>query len=234
MCVVKSCTITRFRNCNVENIEDVLLSTCSCRIIINNRDVAVFRTIPDKLEELGIGFCICRSLKPDIVHVYKSDDFNYVVSVLTYGKLSIYKRHDIRFDLSCREIMELVNFLNDQVLYKTTGATHVVLIYDLNFRRIVGIVEDYSRHAALYKSIGVLFRKNLISSIFVFILSFRIDCDLLSIIQTINVPCIISVSAITYDALDLAKRNNITLIGFARVHENRFNVYNEGIVKIGT
>ncbi len=134
--------------------------------------------------------------------------------------------------ISCSKILDLVGVLDVQPLFRATGATHVGLVYDVLLDEVVASCEDYSRHAMVYKLIWMTFRGSRLSRRPVFVLSCRIYSDMLSAMASAGALCVITPSAVTLDAIEVAERERITLVVFVRRGERRLTVFSRGCVMI--
>jgi FdhD protein len=83
--------------------------------------------------------------------------------------------------------------------------------------------EDISRHNALDKIIGdAIINRIKLDGCYV-VTSGRVPSDMMVKIVRAGIPLLVSRSAPTDSAIRLAKKNNVTLIGFAR--GSRMNLY---------
>lgn len=111
----------------------------------------------------------------------------------------------------------------NQNIFDTTGGLHASGLFDFSGNFIV-LKEDVGRHNALDKIAGYALQNKLIPlSNKILLLSGRASFELIQKALMIGIPIICAVGAPSSLAIDLARENNITLIGFLR--ENRFNIY---------
>jgi len=113
--------------------------------------------------------------------------------------------------------------INEQSEFAKTGGIHASALIDENGKVII-IREDVGRHNALDKLIGYSISKNLINPSNQFIAcSGRLNFELVQKGLMANIGVMAGVGAPTSLAIDLAKRFDMTLLGF--VKENSFNIY---------
>lgn len=113
-------------------------------------------------------------------------------------------------------------------VFRKTGGVHCVALSDTN--NIMVICEDVARHNALDKVIGQSLMKNIFLKDKVIILSGRVSLEMILKAAKMQIPIIISKSAPTSLSVALAKKLNITLVGFVR--GKKMNIYaNEQRIK---
>ena len=113
--------------------------------------------------------------------------------------------------------------ISEQSEFAKTGGIHASALIDEN-GKVITIREDVGRHNALDKLIGYSISKNLINPSNQFIAcSGRLNFELVQKGLMANIGVMAGVGAPTSLAIDLAKRFDMTLLGF--VKENSFNIY---------
>ena len=113
--------------------------------------------------------------------------------------------------------------MNEQSEFTKTGGIHASALIDENGKVIV-TREDVGRHNALDKLIGYTITNKLLNSKQQFIAcSGRLNFELVQKGLMANIGVMAGVGAPTSLAIDLAKRFDMTLLGF--VKENSFNIY---------
>lgn len=219
--------------------EDNVIAEYPFTLVWNGKNINTFLCTPSKLEELVIGFLLSKgyirkiediiSLEIDKknrisnVNVKDIDDINNMEGFIL-NELNNLKYNYIESDTSIHvdtiyEIMK-VN-LNYSKLFKETGGAHSVAIFENN-KEIVAC-EDVARHNAMDKAIGHCILKSIPLDNKAIVVSGRISFDMLSKVARAKIPIVISKSAPTNLSIELAKKLNITLIGFAR--GKRMNIY---------
>lgn len=113
--------------------------------------------------------------------------------------------------------------INQQSEFSRTGGIHASGLINHD-GEIIAAREDVGRHNALDKLIGFATKEKLIDNHSQFIAcSGRLNFELIQKGLMANIGVMIGVGAPTSLAIDLAKRFNMTLIGF--VKKNSFNIY---------
>ncbi|MEM3597159.1 MAG: formate dehydrogenase accessory sulfurtransferase FdhD [Candidatus Bathyarchaeia archaeon] len=106
--------------------------------------------------------------------------------------------------------------------FRKTGGVHAAAIHKSD-GTIVAFAEDVGRHNAVDKAIGTaaLNKKDLKNCFLT--LSGRLTADIVIKAARTNIPIVASIAAALDSGIEVAKKANITLVGFAR--GNRMNVY---------
>ena len=113
--------------------------------------------------------------------------------------------------------------IDEQSEFAKTGGIHASALIDEN-GKVVATREDVGRHNALDKLIGYTIQNKIMNPQKQFIAcSGRLNFELVQKGLMANIGLMIGVGAPTSLAIDLAKRYNMTLLGF--VKEESFNIY---------
>lgn len=107
------------------------------------------------------------------------------------------------------------------LLYQSTGGVHSAAIADTETILIYN--EDIGRHNAIDKIVGECLTKGIILHDKILLSSGRLSAEIVLKAAKMSLPVIVSRSAPTSLAVDLAGRLGITLVGFVR--GTRFNIY---------
>lgn len=137
------------------------------------------------------------------------------------GKLS---QVDITLLFSILESM----FENPGDLFQSTGCAHSCAL--VNNGEIQCSMEDIGRHNALDKVIGYALKHGIPIQNSIVFTSGRISEDYLQKVIKAGFRIVVSRSAVTAGAVALARRENITMLGFMR--KNAGNIYHTGEVEL--
>ncbi len=123
--------------------------------------------------------------------------------------------------------------INEQSEFAKTGGIHASALVDNN-GKVVATREDVGRHNALDKLIGYTITNNLLNPQKQFIAcSGRLNFELVQKGLMANIGVMLGVGAPTSLAIDLAKRFDMTLLGFVKEHS--FNIYsNKNRIVLGS
>lgn len=127
-----------------------------------------------------------------------------------------------------RNLMRMVNGKSE--LFKATGGVHTCALCEGD--EIVMFREDIGRHNAIDKILGECFLEEIRMDNKIIVTSGRLTSEMLIKVARRAVPLLVSRSAPTDLAIDLAKKLEVTLIGFVR--GSRLTVYSrpERVVQI--
>jgi len=182
------------------NIQNKITAT-----INNNKNIDIGKLKRNFLTNSSCGVCGKTSL--DSVEVIKNDKLD-----LSYPKI------EKKIILNSPKLL-----INEQSEFAKTGGIHASSLIDDN-GKVIATREDVGRHNALDKLIGHTHKKKLIDNKSQFIAcSGRLNFELVQKALMSNIGLMAGVGAPTSLAIDLAKRFDMTLLGF--VKNNSFNIY---------
>ncbi len=130
------------------------------------------------------------------------------------------KHFNLQFDLN--HILKLVEELNQKSkTFKLTGGVHTAGL--MTEDKLTVCYEDISRHNAVNKVLGHLILKQIDPQKSALLITSRISLEMVQQIIPLRIPLLVSRSAPSEAAVQLAEKARITLIGFAR--GNQCNIY---------
>ena len=173
--------------------------------INNNKNIDIGKLKRNFLTNSSCG--VCGKISLDSVEVIKNDKLD-----LSYPKI------EKKIILNSPKLL-----INEQSEFAKTGGIHASSLINDN-GKVVATREDVGRHNALDKLIGHTHKKKLIDNKSQFIAcSGRLNFELVQKALMSNIGLMAGVGAPTSLAIDLAKRFDMTLLGF--VKNNSFNIY---------
>jgi FdhD protein len=125
------------------------------------------------------------------------------------------------FAISADTIRTAQREVLDSEVHRTTGGIHNVVLLDQ--KNVLIIAEDIGRHNAVDRIIGYGLRNHVDFSHTYVISSGRISSEMVRKCLMANIPIVVSRSATTTLAVDIARETGITVIGFAR--GGKMNIY---------
>ncbi len=187
---------------DIDNIELHTDRNVSCVTLSKNIDINSILVKKD-IRTTGCGKGSTFNLSKKELHKYKLD--------LSDG-----------FVITTSDIFTNMNkFVKRSELFRLTGGVHSVML--CNSSEELYFEDDVGRHNAVDKIIGITLIKSLSLNRNIIYTSGRISSEIIMKIVKAGIPIIISKSAPTSVAVELAQYLNITLIGFVR--GKRMNIY---------
>ncbi|MEO4053130.1 formate dehydrogenase accessory sulfurtransferase FdhD [Solibacillus sp. CAU 1738] len=142
--------------------------------------------------------------------------------VFTNDALVANKMEGIHVQITTEDCFRLMRAMQDSAeIFKKTGGVHNAALCDVN-----GLVlsrMDIGRHNALDKIYGYCLRNNISMQDKIIVFSGRISSEILLKVSKIGCEIVLSKSAPTELALQLAEHLGITTVGFIR--QNTMNIY---------
>jgi len=252
MDLTKGIPIIKYENGLVSSLEDTVVKEYALTIILDGEEFITLLCTPSSLDCLTVGFLLSESIiksKSDIKRI-RIDEEKGTAEVSTFESSIIAKNlHGKRTmttgcgkgssfynavdSLSCRkvtgglevsakDILEIMRDFNKRSeLFHNTGGVHsVALGTDTG---IIIFHEDVGRHNAMDKVVGEASLKEIQMSDKIILTSGRVSSEMLIKAAKGRIPVIVSRSAPTDLAVELAVQLGITVIGFAR--GQRMNIY---------
>lgn len=243
--------IARYQSGIRSEQEDQVIIETPLTIFLNENEIVTLLCTPMHQEDLAVGFLAGEGFlqKPtDLLSVNFDKEANIVwvkgtsslLAEKTFLKrflasgcgkgTTFYNFGDTRISpipvqaemMSGSVILDAVKKLQTQPsIFRETGGTHgVFLISPVD---IVCFREDIGRHNAADKILGKCFQENIPLQDKALVSTGRISSEILLKVAKMSVPILVSRSAPTSLAVELAERLGVTLIGFAR--GERMNIY---------
>lgn len=130
-------------------------------------------------------------------------------------------------------LLELVTrFIAAPGLWDGTGCFHRAALYDPAGGTFVARAEDIGRHNCLDRLAGCGLRQGLILPELLLFLSCRVTASMMAKALRAGLRLVVSRSAVTDAALDMAAAAGVTLVGFARDAEARFTVFTDSAGRV--
>ncbi|RDY26351.1 formate dehydrogenase accessory sulfurtransferase FdhD [Romboutsia weinsteinii] len=254
MDVVEKYNIKRYIDDEILEVEDNIIVEYLFTIYIDNKEFITLICTPKSLRELAVGFLFSEGIIRDIhdinsmevfeekgcinIRLESKELYNKKISekraiTTGCGKGSIYYKEldnlnsfedSIKKTLDFSKLVKIMNEFNTKSkIFLETGGAHSVALSDLE--HTIFFEEDIGRHNALDKIIGRCIDNNIDVSDKVILTSGRVTSEIILKCAKLNINYIISRSAATNIAIDLAQKLNMRVIGFAR--GSKMNVYSE-------
>jgi len=209
---------------NPEITEDYVCIERDYDIYIKDKKIAEeISASPEYLRELGVGYTVSQGYlkKKDVKDAYVED--NKIVVDGQVDKENSNNRVVKEIMLSLTTILKVIkDMLRDKKVWELTGGTHWASIYTLDGKKIFSI-EDIGRHNAVDKVIGYCVLREIDLEDKILVSSGRQPYMMVNKGVNAGIPVIISKSPPMNRGVELARRSNLILIGFAR--GDRFTVY---------
>ncbi|KRD82846.1 MAG: formate dehydrogenase accessory sulfurtransferase FdhD [Priestia megaterium] len=251
---VKKRTVLRFKNGQMESVEDKIVTEFPVTVKINEEEFVTMVCSPQYIEDMVIGYLasegVIRAYK-DIKNIWVQEKEGYVH--VTIDKLNPYfqnlqnkryitsccgasrqgfvfindaltakKMNDISVELSIKDCFQLMNKLQQSAAtFQETGGVHNAAICDKNGFMLSRM--DIGRHNALDKLYGYCLKHHISIRDKVVVFSGRISSEILLKVAKIGCEVVLSKSAPTELALNLAEELGITTVGFIR--NDSLNIY---------
>ena len=199
----------------IESYSDVeLLKICSQDIgkIISRNDLASKIEVSAAIDKDKIRHS--DSLRFISLECGSIDDF-----IFEKGLKKIKSNLRIASDIILSLNMETVS---KQRYKKEFGGLHSAALFNKN-GNLLNLAEDIGRHNCIDKIAGFMLIKRLSPEDKIIFTTGRLGIDVIYKICRMQIPIIVTNSSITFSAAVLAKKINLTVIGYAR--GSRFNIY---------
>lgn len=244
--------IKRVKNNSVKELEDTIIKEQPFTIFVNGYELVTLMSLPKDLKELTIGFLASEGILVNLgeitnmefshqnsiiqVELAKDIDINlFKKRTLTSGcgkGVTFSNLKDCSSDkitknnltMKSKDLVKLmVNMQKSAKLFDKTGGTHTSALASSD--NIVYVIEDIGRHNTIDKIIGKSYLDKIDLTDKAILTSGRVSSEIIIKVLKQKIPILISRSAPTTAAVNIAREKDLTLIGFTR--GNRFNIYND-------
>jgi FdhD protein len=240
-------------NRKAQHMKDFVAQEKPLHLFVNRTLYATIFCTPSKLKELAVGHLVSEgivksieeiqevNLKKDVcrVKLKSSVDLNKRLSLVKHfqrvilsacGSKGTYTPSQrlprIKSDLTVKAetVLDSVNSLNFAAeIFRKTGGVHAAAIFSSD-GTILASAEDVGRHNAVDKVIGVaMMRKTDLGKCFL-TLTGRMTGDIVIKTARMGIPVVASMAAAIDSGIAVAKKVDLTLVGFVR--GKRMNIYN--------
>ncbi|RMG02184.1 MAG: formate dehydrogenase accessory sulfurtransferase FdhD [Nitrospirae bacterium] len=237
--------ITRINGSEQHRIEDIIATEKKLRILINGDEILKLYCSPVMIRELVVGFMMTEGIiEGSWCAERMSIEYNdeVVVDIPSEGKVNLEGGTitsgcvgGITFERSKEEgiitggpvitpakLKELFRkFQKASQLYNQTGCIHSAAISD--GRRLLVLAEDIGRHNAVDKAVGFCLLEDIPLDDKIILVSGRLSSEMAEKCSRWSIPIVVSRTAPTSRAIDIARKRGITMVGFMR--GERFNIY---------
>jgi len=241
--------IKKLKNGLLTETQDVVVNETTFLLSCQCETLGVFTCTPAYMEELVTGYLVSSGIineKNNLIHIeylkgkgkfdVTLEDNNYhkkhpTMSIRPTGCAGgemiivdspLKKQRRSTLKIPALQLSALMaGFNKESMLFKTTGGVHSAAIADTN--GIIVFREDIGRHNAIDKVVGYMHIHKISMENKILLTSGRVSSEIILKAVHAGIGMVISHSAPTYKAIELALKNKITLIGFAR--GQNFNVY---------
>ncbi|MDL2258006.1 formate dehydrogenase accessory sulfurtransferase FdhD [Eubacteriales bacterium OttesenSCG-928-K08] len=239
--------IVRYKNGLMQTEMDTVINEHRLSLELNGEHYTRLICSPANLKELAVGHLFAEGIiksMSEIAAVEQTDD--------DLIKIELHKKHSVKtpertittglggppslsyhmldgqiclpvgekFDIK-KIAMLASEFQSQSRIFQETGGVHACALYPINGESF--FMEDIGRHNAFDKVVGAALIKNAELSGSVLFTTGRIPSDMVIKAVHVGLPLVVSRSAPTKSAVEMARDFNITLCGFAR--EGRMNIY---------
>lgn len=222
-------------------------------LFVNDQEIATLQATPEHLDELAIGFLFSEGIisgaadiddisvnaREGLVHVLSSaadvSDVVYKKRYLTsgcgkgvtfssLGHARGQKPLSSAVSVTASHIHEMMKAMtHGAVLYKQSGGLHSSAL--ANQERLLVQREDVGRHNTLDKIVGRIVLDDIATADAFLLTTGRISYEMVVKAAKMRVPIIVSRTAVTDLAIEVARQVRICLVGYARA--GKLSVYTE-------
>lgn len=250
--MIEKFNIIKIKENSKEEVCDEVINEKPLTVFLNEKEIVTLLATPDNLEELAIGFIYSEGFlkkredlisykleEKGIIHIKQKGDsiseklFSKRTITSGCGRGTVFysvtdslgvKKIKSNLSISPSLVYRLMKEMQEHShLFKNTGGAHTCAIADRD--GIIFCREDIGRHNAIDKILGKCFLEGISLEDKILISSGRISSEITIKAAKRSIPIIISRAAPTSLSIEVAKKLEITLIGFVR--GNKMNVYSK-------
>lgn len=235
-----------------KEFHDLLIAETPLTIYLNNQEIVTLLCTPEYQEELAVGFLVSEGFikkRADLSEVKTNHDqgavyidtkANNLIAEKTFLKryittgcgkgTSFYnvmdaklsKINDSGLRIAASQVLQIMKSAQHKSeLFLKTGGVHSTALCTTD--EIIIFREDIGRHNATDKIVGHCFLEGISLHDKILVTTGRISSEILIKVAKMGISIIISRSAPTALAVNIARETGVTIIGFVR--GNRFNIY---------
>lgn len=231
-----------YKNGKAKDVKEKVVKDETITLTINGNISRSLSAIEDSLKEFAVGYLFnenmvnsmeaIKKINVDGTQIHAEIDDTLLKTNETVlcsdsaggwrSKIKTVNPVESDFQVEASELISRIEELKDNAeIWQATGGTHVAgIVYDSQFI----LKEDVSRHVAVDKVIGYGLLHDFDLSNSYVIYSGRMPADMVIKMTRAGVPILASNAAPANSGYNIAKKGNITLVGFLR--GQRCNVYN--------
>ena len=244
--------ITKVRKNEQKKVKDIVVKEQPLTIFVNGYELVTLMTLPDKIKELALGFLISEGILKDMTKI-KEVQLSHQDTIIRIKldkeiEISLFKKRTLTsgcgkgvtfsnlkdcaaqgidkndYSVLSQSINSLMTKMQKKAaLFDRTGGTHTAALSDGN--KLLYVIEDIGRHNTIDKIIGKAYLENIDLKNKVILTSGRVSSEIIIKVVKQQIPILISRSAPTSTAVEIAREKDITLVGFTR--GARYNIYND-------
>lgn len=257
--IIEKRQIITYRQGSRQSQQDEVVKEMPVTIILNEQEIGTLICSPYAWEELVVGFLLSEGLltrqedikelfcreQQGVVWVETSEDIPAIDTMLRRnfasccgkGRPSLYFLNDSRqikpvtssAQFTVKQLFKFMKSMEQGAeIFRRTGAVHGAAL--ASNQEIVAYYEDIGRHNALDRILGYTFLNNINTSAMMVALTGRVASEMLTKSARIGVPLVVSRSAPTGLAIDLAEELGLTLVGFARGESLNIYCHSERLI----
>ena len=223
-----------------QSISALVVVEIPVTVYVNDTELATLICSPGGHKELAVGFLLSEGLLRDYTDIKnittapvpQLENFlrRQIASCCGKGRAALYYINDARklkpvqsaHIFEAAHLLHLIGLLEEKSsTFRKTGGVHSAALADS--KGMLVMHEDIGRHNAVDRVLGHAFLNRIDPGDKCLLLSGRISSEILIKAAHFGIPVVVSRSAPTFLAVELADEFNISLVGFAR--GERLTVY---------